>query len=283
MRDFFGIKAKHLVILVLIMAIGIPVIIYALFRMPAPFSFLIADGIWTAGDILGYYGVLLGAFGAFIGVSWTIRQGRQQFKEETEAKIRPYFILSDYDRDIRIDFFTGNSTKEKSEGTHYTEFIRDRYYLIIENGETKIRGKINEKQEELIKSGGLCMIEENYASGLLKRSLVFNHIISQVFEIENVGAGAADLFMVEFYSANSKPTGVCVKLPSFKVGQRCTFHLFSEDDSKVLEGDYNLDFTYSDIYGNEYLQRYVFQMELDQDEKLRLYRTSENQERIERR
>lgn len=50
--------------------------------------------MWTAADMLSYYGTILAASGAVIGVFLSIQYSQKQYKEDTRHRALPYLTIN---------------------------------------------------------------------------------------------------------------------------------------------------------------------------------------------
>ena len=96
---------------VIIYIIIIPFLINSLFKMEAPWEWLVAE--WSAGDALSFYGILVSAFITMYGVYLTISFSFKQFREEQRSQILPYLSIHYYCTVHRpYDIFSSNQTSE---------------------------------------------------------------------------------------------------------------------------------------------------------------------------
>lgn len=83
---------KHwikLLFVAVILFIVVPILIY----LPSPMGIIPRN---EAGNVLGYYGAVLGGAMTLGGVAWTIYDQNKQRKEELTLLYRPYLIFSDH-------------------------------------------------------------------------------------------------------------------------------------------------------------------------------------------
>lgn len=159
------------IIIIMIIFILPVVIINTLFKIAAPYEWLIAE--WTAGELLNYWGAILGAAATIIAIVLTIRFTIENQKDERKLSIKPCLNT-----------------------TYKPMFIRTE--SIVSGGEiVYIMYPLNEKDEnENIGASyeptySLKKAEEDKVKGTLD-SLSFykkNYIIH--YRISNVGAGNA--------------------------------------------------------------------------------------------
>lgn len=239
------------VIVMFVLIIAIPFLIYCAFKIPAHNSFFDANGIWTAGDILGFYGVVLGAIVASLGVFFTIQYSQKQFREDTEIRVRPFFAMAGIDPENNGQFSRQMRKKEL--------FGNNLYLFITDTQETHI-----------------SPIDDNWVNN------IYPHImqLSYYFEIENVGEGIADMLCVKFNPDNSSFSPKGRKISSFQKGQKCYLHLFSQAKPEEIVGKYNIDFEYYDMYHNRFRQRFTLEVKKDDVEQIHFYFQHNPQEKI---
>lgn len=71
------------ILCVVFLTIGVPVIIHICFKIPAPFQFWEAD--WESGNVLEYYGAILGFLGTALLSALALYQN-YEIKKESDAK-----------------------------------------------------------------------------------------------------------------------------------------------------------------------------------------------------
>ena len=70
----------------------IPFLIHTVFKIPAMCEFFSAS--WNAGDVLAFYGVLLGAGATVAGVFLSIQYAQSNYKEDLLNRSLPFITLT---------------------------------------------------------------------------------------------------------------------------------------------------------------------------------------------
>lgn len=242
----------------------IPAIINILFKY-APICELFGAE-WEAGDVLGFYGTLLGSAATIVGVYLSIDAAQKSYHEDEINKVRPYLALthliskSRMTLDNLIGSLEGNQEREKTQN-FYEEYRFDKVYIIIKPDKIEFKNGLTKVQKDTLASSGLRWSKDGATY-----SLKAGNLISMPFEIENVGNGAALNFQVCFYREGEKKRGV--NIFTLKVGQSAYCHIFSdEQDDTSICGKYILEFIYNDILGNMYSQKYNTEIKMDSKSK----------------
>lgn len=76
------------------------VIVHSLFKIPAPYEWLIAN--WNAGEILGYSGDVLGAVATIIAIVLTILFTQENQKSERKLSVKPH-LQTEYQPIFNLD------------------------------------------------------------------------------------------------------------------------------------------------------------------------------------
>lgn len=250
-------KAASSIIAGILLVIGVPVLIHAVFKMEAPCEWLVAD--WESGDILGYYGVILGVGGAALGIYATIRHEQKKYSEDVIRQSLPYFILTTLRVNLNFSPFARPAGADDpvivGPTNHYEEYPLDRIYYVIQNGEIKAKSKLTEAEQSYIERGGF---EWERQGNRLTSS--FKKYISLPFEIENAGNGASALTKIGF-NLRSAAKKNYVNAKPVKVGQKMYIHILCEDVQQSDIGIYDFEVYYLDIFMNAYIQRYTITIE----------------------
>lgn len=250
-------KVVASVIAGILLVIGVPVLIHTFFKMGAPCEWLVAD--WESGDILGYYGVILGVGGAALGIYATIRHEQKKYSEDIIRQSLPYFILTTLRVNLNFSPFARPAGADNpvavGSTNHYEEYPLDRIYYVIKNGEIKAKSKLTESEQSYIERGGF---EWERKGNTLTSA--FRKYISLPFEIENAGNGASALTKIGF-NLRSAAKKNYVNAKPVKVGQKMYIHILCEDVQQCDIGVYEFEVYYLDIFMNAYIQRYTITIE----------------------
>ena len=186
--------------------------------------------VWGASEVLSYYGTIVAAAGAAIGVFLTIQYSQKQFREDTRLKNKPLFSI--------------NVIKSRDLFADLNE--RDQVFFCVDKNDIKVSKHLDEDKKEIIINGGY--IETKHFSG----SIYKQHYFCGLRRIQNVGLGCAVNVVVAISKMNSpKLTKTMPK--TIIVGDSLDIViLFSSDELTV--GKYDLKISYYDVLGNRYVQ-----------------------------
>lgn len=216
-----------------------------------PIKFLQVE--WSAGDVLAFYGVLVGAVATVWGVYLSIQYSRSNYQEDVKNRVLPFIALTTLKvrtkfsplnaDDLRINIFDSNE---------YEEYKVEKIYYIIEKGKITAKTRLTKEQDEKLKQGGWRW--ESNDSGTTQ--LICVDLVTLPLELENVGNGAANRFRIglNLSTTEEKLWQYTTPMP-LKVGETLYVHVYCEDGIES-KGSYILDLVYEDIYGNKYRQRY---------------------------
>lgn len=250
-------KKKWLIVLVvtiiiLTLVIGIPLGINELYKEGPGYI-----TVWDGANMLSYYGTLLGACGAVIGVYWSIHAAQKNYREDVRARVLPFIAVLPLERSARINLeelfnkASSGSVDEKSNTSFYEEHRLDKLYFVIESTGIKVKYKLNKRQQNMINTAGYGWIRRPNGSLTLEDMEFF----SMPLEIENIGNGAANNLHIGFNGCNKGSQQFTYPLV-LKQGQIFYLHIFSELEFEEIDKQYMLGFYYEDIYGNGYCQQF---------------------------
>lgn len=250
--------------------IVIPFLIHLAFKIPAPCNFLIAK--WSAGDVLGFYGVLLGAAATVGGVFLTIGYTQSKYREDIRNQSLPYIALTVMEIDGRFSFWDVAEEAKKEEekknnhNSSFREYTLDEVFYVISKGKPVAYKHLTADQENCVRHFGTTI--ENTADGV--EISISKRLVYMSLEIENVGRGAAlEMRMGLNSSSIEKNQQKFLKPIAFKVGQKMIVHVYAEnpDDSNV--GEYDLILNYKDLFNNTYEQH--FSVGIGKDQKYHMW------------
>lgn len=242
---------KALLIFFIVAIIIVPFLIHVCFKINAPITFLEAE--WGAGDVLAFYGVLVGAVATVWGVYLSIQYSRSNYQEDVKNRVLPFIALTTLKVRTKFSLFpTVDANKETSCPNEYEEYKVEKIYYIIEKGKITPKTGLTKDQEEKLQQGGMRW--EANDSGTI--SLVCADLVTLPLELENVGNGAAIRFRIGLNKHNTDENDWQYLTPRpLKIGESLYVHVYCEDGEES-KGSYILDMVYEDIYGNKYRQRY---------------------------
>lgn len=245
---------KHKKSIIWFFIIGIlimPSLIHLVFKTHTPIDFLVA--VWDAGDVLAFYGVLIGSIATVWGVYLSIEYSRSNYQEDVKNRVLPFIALTTLKTKTKFSPFNISDTNNVAHSTGYEEFKLEKIYYVINEGVVTVKPSLTAKQEEKVKQGGWNW--ETNESGTMQ--LVCIDLVTMPFEIENVGNGVANQFRMGLNpeKVDEENWKYITPIP-LKVGQSLYVHIYCEDGVKS-KGNYILDLVYEDIYCNKYRQRYA--------------------------
>lgn len=244
------IKWCALVIAALAAIVGVPIIINECYKANSGYM-----TIWGAEDVLSYYGTLIAAAGAAIGVYSSIKYSHRQYREDKRRDVLPYLIINVLDKKGINPFDIGwygedaigeEQNKEKDALT-YKEFSNKDNFFIFKKGNMSYARKLTKEQKE---DRTIYMSDESIEKlgGMWKNNNFYIPI-----KIKNVGKGCAINTTVTI-EPDGKIESVESPSVSVPVGEEIDVGLlFYIDDG--LADTYSFIMRYSDIYGNIYEYR----------------------------
>lgn len=201
--------------------------------------------MWDAADILSYYGAIIAAAGAAIGVYVSIMQAHKQYRDDKRRDVLPYFSINVLNRQPinPVDFEQDAKPSDTSEPAIYQEMPFNQNFFIFEDKEIRRTTKLAAEEDEIRKTDfsskhGAC--GENYSQ---KKYIPM--------EITNVGKGCAINTVISIKStarnleAESLPT-------SLSIGEKSYIGLIFIACGDI-SGSYDIAVQYNDIYGNIYI------------------------------
>ena len=249
-------KVPLLILLGIFLVVGVPVIIHAFFKGTAPCEWFVAD--WDSGDVLGYYGGLLGVSGAAVGIWATIQHEQKKYREDVIRQSLPYFIMTTLRTKVKFNPLSQVNNIEKIDifpKNQYEEYPLDKIYYVIQNGSIKAKSQLTDAEQKFIEHGGIKW--ERNGSTL---STVATKYISMPFEIENAGNGASSFTKIGFNMRSADKKNYINAIP-LKVGQKIYIHILCEDVQQCDKGIYDFEIYYFDIFMNPYLQKYMISIQ----------------------
>lgn len=267
MRQLWDNHKYKVMLFLFVLLLLIPTTIHILFKTNAITPFLAAE--WSAGDILNYYGVIIGAIMTVAGVFFTIQYSQANYRQDTINRCLPFMTVAGLQVESKAPSILGDSDESKPPLKGQPRQIGEEYrleklYFVINRKKVKIQKELNAEQQNLVAHKG--MKEERIGRGL--QALTSVSLLYTPLEIQNVGIGAATVFSVGLYPDNApKQERLFSLATSLKAGESYRISIYSENWEEDNVGDYNLCISYYDILGNGYEQNYtytIFKNESDQ-------------------
>lgn len=247
-------KYKYQIIIALIIAlICIPLGIHILFSVAAPFDFLRAK--WTAGDVLSFYGTIIGALCTILGVFLSIQYAQKNYKEDTEKRVLPYIGVTMLDVKNKNNIFNVLSYEDNSEDCNtYEEFLANKCCFTVDKDIINYRYDLSKRQKKLVMSGGMEETTDRNGVKILKH----NNILSIPFMLQSVGNGPAICCRIGLHTQFTKwDHGKYFPPKYFSQGESFHVCIFFEDISSCEVGQtFYLRVAYENIYGDTYFQEY---------------------------
>ena len=216
-----------------------------------PIKFLQAE--WSAGDVLAFYGVLVGAVATVWGVYLTIQSSQANYQDDIKKRVLPFFALTTLKVRSKFSLFCIADVQKKiADPNEYEEYKLEKIYYIIEKGQVTAKRRLTQEQEKKLKQGGWHWEISDSGS----TQLVSVNLVTLPFELENVGNGVANRVRIGFNSQTTEEKDWKYTTPMpLKAGNPLYIHVYCEDGAES-KGSYIFDLVYEDIYANKYRQRY---------------------------
>jgi len=265
MKDMLKRHWKGILIFVIVGIIFVPLVIHILFKINAPANFFIAT--WTSGDVLAFYGVIIGAIATVGGVYLSIQYSQKSLHEDTYNRVRPFLVIVpkmvEGKLDLVSEIFRSRDIKSKQEEDYYNEYVLDSICFVMVNGKITAHSKLTPEQEETKRKFGIKKVTKGDGStSVTNTNLAYMSIV-----VENAGVGVANKLLIGFYKSSdySKDQLPLSLFRHVKVGESITVELYIENPVEKDYGDYTLAFDYCDIYENNYLQKFNVKLAKDED------------------
>lgn len=214
--------------------------------------------MWTAADMLSYYGTILAASGAVIGVFLSIQYSQKQYKEDTRHRALPYLTINKLGRKCVDPFYQAwyedDLKSQEDETDHqnmikdaltYKEYKHDKNYFVINNNEIYFTEKLSDNQEK----NKIFDLPQEIKSEL--GELGDTNIYYYPYEVQNVGNGCAINLNIVFEKGTKSASTFFLSAP---VNSTTYVGLLFENLYEKSIGNYKLKFFYEDIYGQKYQQ-----------------------------
>lgn len=235
-----------LAVIVLGIIIGGPIIINEFYRNNSGYI-----TIWGAADVLTYYGAIIAASGAAIGVYCSIRYSHKQYREDKRRDVLPYFAINILGRKCVSPFDLGwygeDDVREEDkakEALTYREFMYDECFFFFSDDKIECIRKLSEEQEAA-RTIGVTMEDHGEFGTNLRND---RHYIPM--KITNVGKGCAINTKITIKSTIKRAVAASIPISIPVGGEVYTGSLFYVHEK--LSGKYDYGIQYRDIYGNQY-------------------------------
>ena len=185
------IKAGLWALAIAFFVIGVPIIINVCYQRDT----VLIMTQWDADDILSYYGAVLAAAGAAIGVYLSVKKAQENYRDDIRRQALPFIYVTPLSRKARVNHVAllgedNVSTEAVSTGgqaIEYEEYKHKQFYFAITSSGIEPTKKLNKYQQKILENGGIT-------KSVLKNGMKVPDYIDHFnlpLEIENVGRGAA--------------------------------------------------------------------------------------------
>lgn len=244
-------------VIALVLIVGVPIIINECYKTNSGYMTM-----WSAADMLAYYGTIVASVGAAVGVFVSIKVAAKNYKEDVRARVMPFIAVTPFERKAIVN--TMALLKEKVEKTEspaktdntpavqYDEYKLNRIYFVITEHGIDAKNGLDKSQQAILEHAGNSWTSVAGGVEMLQRTDFY----SMPLEIENVGNGTAVNLRIGFNRVGDRNTYRFIRPMMLKQSQTVYIHIFSTADYDIVRGDYSLEFHYEDIYGNKYSQEF---------------------------
>lgn len=254
MKDWINENKRLIVIafgIILCLVIGVPVIINELYKIGKGYITL-----WSAVDVLSYYGTIVAALIGIVGVYLTVYISNKNYRDDARNRILPFIAITVINIKQPDPFLKGLGTDTYDDMKNNPIIMdslsgktQNHLYFVID-GKAKIRVAESLTDMEAKKIEHTEVIWRRAKDG--RMYLRDADVVSMPFIIENIGNGAAKNLCIGLSYSDSKPfykTEI-----TLKQNEKFFLHIFSEKAFEIIKGNYTIHIHYEDISGNEYEQ-----------------------------
>lgn len=227
-----------------------PIIINILFKCKWGCKLLEAE--WGADAALNYYGTILAATIAIVGVYISLRSSREQQKRDYIQSIKPYISLTAMKPFFNYNFNDLLNTKSYISGysVNRNDFgERDPFevfFTINSRDNIKISKEPDEEQEEWLRTPNLTQTGNKKELNVKLRNIQL--------DLKNLGKGAAIFLSFGVRNEKAKNDNISEWRNLF-VGERIEVHIFyKQKNITQIVGEYSLKISYQDICCHPYEQ-----------------------------
>ena len=257
---------RNSIVLLVVLAVGGMTCIHFLFKIHAP-KWLVAT--WSAGDALGYFGVILAAVVTVYGLFLTFKDNRESIFYFSRLDKLPFIGVNVLSQNYRLPFMIADASKEADYSNttlenrpkgqyYYSEEKLEKIFCVLSSGNIHIQRGLKKKQLHLAQNMGMDMEpvgKGGFAS--VDKRLIYYPIL-----IENIGNGPAIDLRIGFQKDDADTKNF---IPPFPLNTSATlyFIIYAENPDDSNCGDYSLIFYYRDIFDHYYKQSHLFQIKHD--------------------
>lgn len=250
---------------VLAAVVGVPIIINECYKANCGYITL-----WSAEDVLAYYGALVASVGAAAGVFVSIKAASKNYQEDVRARVLPFIAVTTFERKATVNTMalmfeqvekkSPQPDQAEAPAVRYEEYKLERIYFIITESGIEVRNKLDKRQQSILDNAGNMWSTVDGVS-ILQRIEYY----SLPVEIENIGNGTAVELRIGFNRKESGNQHGFLHPMMLKQGQNLYIHIFSTESYEAVKGEYVLECHYADIYGNSYSQEFPVECDKNKD------------------
>ena len=194
-----------IVIVCFVLFILIPLFINYIYRNCTIYRFL--NFKWSAGDMIQFYGAIIGGVLTVYGVYLTINYTQSNYEDDIRNRVLPYIAFNFLEQktirgllEEEIDVEDDNMFKKGM-----NEFDLEEVYFVVNNGTIEAKVFLTKEQKRRIYNGGI--IDQCISKGVI--AVVDSQLIYQTLILENVGVGAAIQARVGFNKVDCSEPKFC--------------------------------------------------------------------------
>lgn len=247
----------------LVAVIGVPIIINECYKTNSGYITL-----WSASDVLAYYGAIVASVGAAVGVFISIKAASKNYQNDVRARVLPFIAVTPFERKATVNTMAllqeqaekkklAPTAEQETTAAQYEEYKLNRIYFIITADGIEVQSKLDKHQQSILEHAGNMWVSMANGVNILQRT----DYSSIPIEIENVGNGTAVNLRIGFNRIGDSEQHRFIRPMMLKQGQALYIHIFSTADFEAINGKYVLEFYYEDIYGNRYSQEFPINYE----------------------
>ena len=237
------------------------VVVHFIFCVDCPIPLLVAK--WSAGELIGFIGSVLGAIATIIAVTMTVDHAEKSQNKEYELQVLPCVaveILERRNMGSALDDY-GTSNYPVTERRPYEEVPHGKEYAVLSGDKASYSNQLSSSQQTNIETFDSA---QDFGSGVTASVVNPVQYIPLVFK--SIGNGPAldvSLALVRATSLEEVPNGGFVTVPvtQMPVGSQRYLGVYVENRfDPLLAGDYHVVVDYFDILGNGYRQGFSLRL-----------------------
>lgn len=246
-------KISGIVLTLILLIFVVPILINESYKRETGYLTL-----WSANDVLSYYGTLLACIGGVLGVFFTVKYSQKQYREDARQRIMPF---------VATDFLLNKSCYKDFAEKHNQYSIEDKneydHFVITYSNDKGVQYPIFLSEEEcsLLDNNGHFEVEDK-KNGITLYGFKIICFIPCV--LKNVGTGVALKTTFGLYKLNNGCYSE--KIDDRKAskpfvldkGDRIHVGLYFDLDDEESLGTYKFDIMYSDTDFTRYRRSITF-------------------------